>query len=102
MTNDIQITRRCPSCGREVVLSPGYLPGFEEFDPYDPLARGPESDPPGIRRIVHALCGCYIFDMPDPALGRLLTSVLAMDEDDFDEQGSGGMGAGGSGVDAGS
>lgn len=102
MTNEIHITRRCPSCGREVVLSPGDLPGFEEFDPHDPLDRGPESDPPGIQRIVHALCGCYVFDMPDSALGRLLASVLARDEDDFDEKGSGGMDPGGAGVDGGS
>ena len=88
MTSHDQISRRCPSCGKEVVLSLSDLHGWTAVDPYDLMARGPETDPPGIGRVVRALCGCYVFEMPESAVGRLLASVLAAnDEEPGDDQG---------------
>lgn len=89
LTSDIQITRRCPSCGSEVTLSLGDLRGWTDIDPRDLSDLRPECDPPQMSRVVHALCGCYIFEMPDSALGRLLASVLAVEEGPPDEGGPG-------------
>jgi hypothetical protein len=77
LTKDIQITRRCPSCGREVSLCVKDLLGSADIGPDDLQALGSEPDPPRIGRVVRALCGCYVFEMSDTALGRLLTSVMA-------------------------
>ncbi|MHB8869761.1 MAG: hypothetical protein ACYC6T_06885 [Thermoleophilia bacterium] len=70
LTEDVQIVRECPFCGSDVRLSADGLSGSTGMD-----------------RVVHALCGCYIFEMPESALGRLLASVLATTEADPADEG---------------
>lgn len=95
MTQNVQITRRCSFCGSEVRLSWDDLPVDVQFDSLGLTAEGPQPDPPGMDRVVHALCGCYIFKMPESALGRLLASVLATSGDSCDDEEAEGAGPGG-------
>ncbi|MHB1343518.1 MAG: hypothetical protein ACYCX3_04105 [Thermoleophilia bacterium] len=88
MTDDTQIVRQCPFCGNDVRLSADGPSGSTVIDPRDRFdQQPPKADPPGMDRVVHALCGCYIFEMPDSALGRLLASVLATTEEDTADEG---------------
>ncbi len=58
------LTWRCPRCGSPVRLSETSSPPFEKLDEER------------FNRLAHAVCGCYILDMPSGALSRLLASVL--------------------------
>jgi hypothetical protein len=70
MMNEVR-TWACPACGREVPLSEG-LPA-------------PDGREQKVRmdRLAHAVCGCYILDMPDGDLTRLLAALLL---DPLDEE----------------
>jgi len=95
LTEDVQIVRQCPFCGSDVRLSAGDVSGHPVIEPRDRFDQQPfKADPPGMDRIVHALCGCYIFEMPEYALGRLLASVLATTEKEPADEGVHGGDAG--------
>ncbi len=79
MTKQLKILRECPLCS-----------GAVEVDPDDPLLgdRLPLEDVEGLFGarvrtdwVVSALCGCYVFRMDDGAIGRLLASILVLDEE---------------------
>lgn len=58
-------TWTCPACGSRVRLSADL---------------GGSADPPDrerLDRLAHAVCGCYVLQMPAGLIGRLLASVLA-------------------------
>ena len=61
-------TWECPGCGAHVPLPEDGVLGDLAGDRLDALA--------------HALCGCYVLDMSDNALGRLLAAVLVTGEPD--------------------
>lgn len=68
MPHDCTTTWECPGCGAHVPLPEDGVLGDLAGDRLDALA--------------HALCGCYVLDMSDNALGRLLAAVLVTGEPD--------------------
>lgn len=62
---DQKNTWTCPACGNRVELSADL--GGEAVQP----------DHERLDRLAHAVCGCYVLQMPAGLVGRLLASVLA-------------------------
>jgi len=77
LTNDRKILRECPLCGgiveldRDDPLLPDALLHDESEGLLDGMGR--------VDRVVSALCGCFVLQMDDNAIGRLLACVLALD-----------------------
>lgn len=65
--NEAGLERPCPECGCPVFLRAGLA--------------GPADSPAKLDRLAHALCGCYVLNMPAGPLARLLLSVLDADDD---------------------
>lgn len=67
-------TWACPACGNLVGLSVGVIGARDRVDPER------------LDRLAHAVCGCYVLNMPAGQVGRLLASVLVAgtDEDQLD------------------
>jgi len=52
----------CPSCGEPVSLPEDRCEGLVAVDDLD--------------RLAHALCGCYILQMSNASLSRLLSAII--------------------------
>lgn len=79
MTKQLKMLRECPLCGVVVEVDPDDLllgVGLTLDDVEGPFGARVCTD-----WVASALCGCYVFSMDDGAIGRLLASILALDEE---------------------